>query len=60
MSLMAVPETRRFFLVYIVVGTVFYFVYSVWNSRLARGESVEGHESAPMELPHRPAPPPRS
>jgi len=52
MSLMAVPATRSFFLVYIVVGTVFYFVYGVRNSRLARGEKVAGHESAPMELPH--------
>ena len=51
MSLMAVPETRTFFLIYIVVGTAFYFVYSVRHSKLARGEKVKGHEAAPMELP---------
>jgi APA family basic amino acid/polyamine antiporter len=53
MSLMAVPETRGFFLVYIVVGTAFYFVYSVRHSKLAHGQKVKGHEPAPMELPQR-------
>jgi APA family basic amino acid/polyamine antiporter len=36
MSLMAVPETRRFFLIYLAAGTAFYFVYGVRNSKLAR------------------------
>jgi APA family basic amino acid/polyamine antiporter len=52
MSLMAVPETRNFFLIYIAVGTAFYFAYGLRKSRLARGEPAKGHEAAPMELPH--------
>jgi basic amino acid/polyamine antiporter, APA family len=52
MSLMATPATRNFFLIYLAIGTVVYFAFGVWNSKLGRGEQVLGHEAAPMELPH--------
>ena len=45
--------TRNFFLGYLVVGVVIYFAFGLWNSKLNRGEVVEGHEASPMELPHR-------
>jgi APA family basic amino acid/polyamine antiporter len=44
MSLMAHAPTRRFFLIYLVVGTVLYFAYGMWNSKLAKGVVVRGHE----------------
>ena len=53
MSLMATPATRNFFLIYLAVGIVVYFCYGMWNSKLGRGVEVEGHEAAPMELPHK-------
>ncbi|MFI4973304.1 MAG: APC family permease [Caulobacterales bacterium] len=53
MSLMAVPATRNFFLIYLAGGIVVYFAFGMWNSKLGRGIAVEGHEAAPMELPHR-------
>ncbi len=52
MSLMAVPATRDFFIIYMAVGIVIYFAYGMWFSKLGRGAPVEGHEAAPMELPH--------
>jgi APA family basic amino acid/polyamine antiporter len=52
MSLMAEAKTRDFFLRYLAVGIVVYFAYGMWNSKLARGIPVIGHEAAPMELPH--------
>lgn len=45
MSLMAHVPTRNFFLVYVAGGTVLYFVYGMWNSRLARGLPVVSGES---------------
>ena len=44
MSLMAHEPTRNFFLVYLVGGIVLYFVYGMWNSKLAKGIVVTGHE----------------
>jgi len=52
MSLMAGAATRNFFLIYLAVGIVIYFAYGIWNSKLARGVVVAGHEASPMELPH--------
>jgi APA family basic amino acid/polyamine antiporter len=52
MSLMAEAATRNFFLRYLAIGIVVYFAYGMWNSKLARGIPVTGHEAAPMELPH--------
>ena len=52
MSLMAIPTTRNFFLIYLVVGIVLYFLYGMRNSKLGKGIEVEGHEAEPMELPH--------
>jgi hypothetical protein len=51
MSLMGDPATRHFFLIYVAIGAVFYFVYGLFHSKLARGQRVRGHEAAPMELP---------
>ena len=45
MSLMAHVPTRNFFLVYVAGGTALYFVYGMWNSRLARGLPVVSGES---------------
>jgi APA family basic amino acid/polyamine antiporter len=39
--------TRRFFLWYLLGGTVLYFIYGMWNSKLAKGVVVAGHESQP-------------
>jgi APA family basic amino acid/polyamine antiporter len=47
MSLMAHEPTRRFFLWYLLGGIVLYFVYGMWNSKLAKGIVVRGHEEAP-------------
>ena len=44
MSLMAHEATRNFFIPYLAVGTLFYFVYGMWNSKLAKGITVSGHE----------------
>jgi APA family basic amino acid/polyamine antiporter len=44
MSLMAHVPTRNFFLVYLGVGFLVYFAYGLWNSKLAKGEIVRGHE----------------
>jgi basic amino acid/polyamine antiporter, APA family len=44
MSLMAHEATRTFFLRYLVIGIVLYFVYGMWNSKLAKGIVVTGHE----------------
>ena len=47
MSLMANAETRNFFLIYLAGGFVLYFVYGLWNSKLAKGVVVAGHEPEP-------------
>ncbi|MEQ1607410.1 MAG: amino acid permease [Hyphomonadaceae bacterium] len=47
MSLMAHEATRNFFIPYLAIGTLFYFVYGMWNSKLAKGIVVRGHEPAP-------------
>jgi APA family basic amino acid/polyamine antiporter len=52
LSIMANPDTRKFFLIYLVVGVVFYFAFGMWNSQLGKGIRVEGGEPEPMELPH--------
>ncbi len=52
MSLMADPITRHFFVWYLVIGFALYFTYGLWNSKVGKGEVIEGHEPAPMELPH--------
>jgi APA family basic amino acid/polyamine antiporter len=41
MSLMAVPATRTFFLWYLGVGTVLYFAYGLWNSKLSKGNLLQ-------------------
>jgi APA family basic amino acid/polyamine antiporter len=53
LSLMTTPTTRNFFLIYLAGGIVVYFAYGIWNSKLARGGVVAGHEASPMELPHK-------
>ncbi len=47
MSLMSHEPTRNFFIPYIAVGVLVYFVYGMWNSKLAKGEIVLGHEANP-------------
>jgi APA family basic amino acid/polyamine antiporter len=47
MSLMSKDQTRTFFTWYLVVGVLVYFVYGMWNSKLAKGIAVTGHESNP-------------
>jgi APA family basic amino acid/polyamine antiporter len=47
MSLMSHEATRSFFIPYIVVGVLVYFIYGMWNSKLAKGEAVLGHEANP-------------
>jgi APA family basic amino acid/polyamine antiporter len=52
MSLMAIPVTRNFFLVYLGGGIVLYFLYGLWNSKLGKGEIVINPEPTP-DLPKR-------
>jgi APA family basic amino acid/polyamine antiporter len=47
MSLMAHDDTRNFFLIYLAGGTLLYFVYGMWNSKLAKGIVVKGSEGQP-------------
>ena len=47
MSLMSEERTRNFFIPYVGAGIVIYFVYGMWNSKLAKGEAVSGHEPNP-------------
>ncbi len=47
MSLMSSEQTRNFFIPYLVVGILFYFGYGMWNSKLAKGVTVTGHEANP-------------
>jgi APA family basic amino acid/polyamine antiporter len=44
MSLMAHVPTRNFFLIYLGLGFLVYFAYGLWNSKLAKGQVVRGHE----------------
>ena len=44
MSLMSHEATRSFFIPYLAVGTLFYFAYGMWNSKLAKGVEGAGHE----------------
>ncbi len=53
MSLMAHDKTRNFFVLYLAGGFALYFLYGMWHSKLAKGQSVLGHEAQPMELPHK-------
>ena len=39
--------TGQFFLWYLVLGMILYFVYGMWNSKLAKGQVVTGHEPEP-------------
>lgn len=48
MSLMAKDFTRVFFLGYLSIGIAVYFIYGMWNSKLAKGETVVGHETVAM------------
>jgi amino acid transporter len=47
MSLMSEATTRNFFIPYLIVGVLVYFIYGMWNSKLAKGITVSGHEPAP-------------
>lgn len=47
MSLMSAEHTRNFFIPYVAVGMLIYFFYGMWNSKLAKGEIVTGHEANP-------------
>ena len=47
MSLMSEERTRNFFIPYVGVGVLIYFFYGMWNSKLAKGETVLGHEQNP-------------
>jgi APA family basic amino acid/polyamine antiporter len=51
-SILNKPQTGPFFLAYVGIGFLLYFVYGLWHSKLRKGVVVEGHEAAPMELPH--------
>jgi len=51
MSLMAVPNTRNFFLIYLGIGIVVYFAFGLWNSKLGRGLATPPEEMAGMGVP---------
>jgi basic amino acid/polyamine antiporter, APA family len=48
MSLMAIPATRNFFLIYLGVGIVLYFAYGLWFSKLGRAANLLQAEIAAM------------
>ena len=52
MSLMGVPKTRNFFLVYMAAGFVVYFLFGLWNSKLGRGLATAPEPLAAMGAPH--------
>jgi APA family basic amino acid/polyamine antiporter len=52
MSLMAVPQTRNFFIIYVAVGIVIYFAFGLWHSKLGRGEATAPDAMADMGAPH--------
>jgi APA family basic amino acid/polyamine antiporter len=52
LSLMAVPTTRNFFVIYLAVGLVVYFIYGRSHSKLGRGLTANGQPLAIMEAPH--------
>jgi len=52
MALMANPETRRFFLIYLAGGLVVYFLYGYRHSRLGTGEIGMGAEPS-LDLPEK-------
>jgi APA family basic amino acid/polyamine antiporter len=39
-----------FFAWFMAGAVVIYFVYGMWNSKLAKGEVVTGHEPGPHEI----------
>jgi APA family basic amino acid/polyamine antiporter len=43
----------NFFFLFLLGATAVYFLYGMWNSKLAKGEFVTGHEPAANELPHK-------
>lgn len=43
-------NVRMFFLWFMIGAIVLYFVYGMWNSKLAKGVVVHGHEPPPHEL----------
>jgi len=43
----------QFFFFFLIGATAIYFLYGMWNSKLAKGEFVTGHEPAANELPHK-------
>jgi APA family basic amino acid/polyamine antiporter len=51
LSLMAVPETKNFFLIYMAGGVVVYFLYGLWFSKLGRGIATPPDALAGMEAP---------
>lgn len=52
MSLMAVPETKNFFLIYMAGGVIVYFLFGLWNSKLGRGVATAPEALAAMGAPH--------
>ena len=48
MSLMAVADTRNFFLIYLGAGIVVYFAFGMRNSKLGKGEPTASAVLAPM------------
>jgi APA family basic amino acid/polyamine antiporter len=44
LQLMTIEVTRKFFLYYLAGGILVYFIYGMWNSKLAKGVVVSGHE----------------
>jgi hypothetical protein len=40
MSLMAIPATRNFLLIYLGVGIVLYFVFGLWHSKLGKSGAL--------------------
>jgi len=51
MSLMAVPDTRNFFIPYVLIGIGVYFLFGLWNSKLGRGLATAPEPMAGMGAP---------
>jgi basic amino acid/polyamine antiporter, APA family len=46
LSLWANPDTRGFFIPYLIVGVLVYFLFGAWNSNLRKGIKASGHDAA--------------
>jgi APA family basic amino acid/polyamine antiporter len=55
LSLMMVPKTRNFFIIYVVAGLAVYFLYGLWHSKLGKSGVDRFHAEIATMGAHPPA-----